>query len=140
MKTVQDVESLKREGRRLRARRVDEEKFVESSRETALQNGAFLTNVTHGGRVSGKYKGYAETEGLVTVAFPNGYVYQRGVRLSASNVTFSGVLEACLGDWARAYCDKRYGEIARKRAEVGILTHAAVQLRTLDPEFFPDIE
>jgi hypothetical protein len=134
MKAI-DIEQLKKNGRRLRTRRIDEK---EEARQAALvanflQEIIYLVN--HGGSVSGNYGHPAETEGLVTIAFPNGYVYQKGARLSASNPTKSGVIAACLGDWARAAVDPRHGERKKKATRKMLIWTATAALQELDPGF-----
>jgi hypothetical protein len=97
-------------GRRLRERRVDEhyEASFAQNLSTRTDQGPALIKVIHGGDVASSYGYPACTEGLVTVAFPNGDVYQWGARLPANAVTKSGVLAACVGDWARPISDERF--------------------------------
>jgi hypothetical protein len=134
MKAI-DIEQLKKNGRRLRTRRIDEKEEAKQAALAAnfLQEIVYLVN--HGGSVSGKYGHPAETEGLVTVAFPNGYIYQRGARLSASNPTKSGVIAACLGDWARPVVDPRYDDAKKKIAKCALVAAATEALQELDSDF-----
>jgi hypothetical protein len=118
------TEELKKDGRRLRERRVNEKWVADHRQGAAVLFGETMIDVTHGGAVSGRYGHAAETEGLVTVAFPNGDVVQFGARLNASNATRSGVLAACVGEQARAYVDPRFGESQKERARLHIIDAA----------------
>lgn len=94
-------------GRRLRKRQVNEVTTAKWTARRAQKADTPIVDVRHGGEWFG-HRDSAETEGLVTVAFSDGRVCQWGCRLSASKVTHSGVLAACLGDWARPIRDPRY--------------------------------
>lgn len=118
------TEELKKDGRRLRERRLDEERIAKNRKAAAVLFGETLIDVVHGGAVSGRYGHRAETEALVTVAFPNGDVVQFGARINASNATRSGALAACIDDLARAYVDPRFGEAAKERARLRIIDAA----------------
>jgi hypothetical protein len=112
-------------GRRLRERRVDEIKEAERLQDLAIIP---LVAITTGGDVPGNYGFPATTEALVTVAFPNGDVSQWGCRIRANAVTHSGILAACLGEWARPYADPRYGDKKRLRARELIIKSAEERL------------
>lgn len=122
------TEELKKYGRRLRTRRLDEKKIAGHRAASARLFDEVIIDVTHGGAVSGRYGHEAETEALVTVAFPNGDVVQFGDRLNASKATRSGVLAACIGEVARAHVDPRFGQHAKDRAKQAIIDAAEQRL------------
>jgi len=126
---------LEATGRRLLERRVDEIELGKSYVESAMESGETLVLVDHGGSVANNYGFPAQTEGLVSVAFPNGYLCQFGARLPANKVTSSGILAACLGDWARPYQDPRFSTEKAAQVRDLIIATAAEQLQVVDPEF-----
>jgi hypothetical protein len=99
-------------GRRLKERRVHETGFATWAQIHAKENP--VIEIDHGGDVAGSYGYPAQTEAIVTVAFPNGDVVQWGCRLRANAVTHGGILATCLGNWARAFGDDRFGEARRE--------------------------
>lgn len=113
-------------GKRLKERRAYEVGYAVYATKQAKKD-PFI-GVTHGGDVAGSYGYPADTEGLVTVAFPNGDVVQWGCRLRANGVTHGGVLATCLGEWARPYADTRFGEAKRQKARELILKSARERL------------
>lgn len=97
--------------RRLKVRRVDENRQIQQTLETARETGKPSIRATHGGSVANCYGYRADTEGCVTVAFPDGFVWQRIYRLPANKVTLSGVFQTCTG--YRGLFDDRFSA-ARK--------------------------
>lgn len=118
-------------GRRLKERRVDENCPVRIFRNRPPKE-PFI-QIAHGGDVAGSYGYPAQTEAIVTVAFPNGDVVQWGCRLRANGVTHGGILAACLGEWARPFGDDRFGEARRQEARELIITAARERLGSRTP-------
>src|SRR5262249_6939413 len=83
---------------RLRARRVDENKIASRTLARAIESDYPAISADHGGSVANAYRYPAETETLVTVAFPDGRVVQWHSRASANKVTYA---------WAGALFDRR---------------------------------
>jgi len=83
-------------GRRLRARRVDEEAFAYSVRGRALEEDRWIADVIHGGSVANAYGYSAETECVLAISDPNGIVVYWTGRASANKVTYRGAAEACV--------------------------------------------
>lgn len=115
-------------GRRLRERRVNETAIAQWGARTAKKAGTSKVDVRHGGEVSNGYDFPAETECLVSVALPDGRVCQWGARVPANKVTYSGVLAACLGDWARPIRDPRYSTDKAQKAHRMLLETAEARL------------
>jgi len=113
-------------GKRLLVRRVYEDRLARSLHKRSPADPIIV--VTHGGDVQGAYGYPAETEAIVTVAFPSGDVVQWGCRLRANGVTHGGILAECLGDWARPYADGRYSETMCEKARELIIKSARERL------------
>lgn len=90
---------------RLRARRVSEAAEADRALDDAMGDGRPTVRVQHGGSVANAYRYPAETETLVTVAFPDGRVVQFHGRRRANKVTTA---------WAGAAWDGRYSAATPK--------------------------
>lgn len=106
-------------GKRLRARRVDEEFFARFVSDTALEEAAWRVNVTHGGAVANSYGYKAETEGVLAISNPQGIVCYWTVRVPANKVSDRKVAEACvpgLGDIFDSRCGTERQRLAQEKA------------------------
>lgn len=83
-------------GRRLRARRVDEESCAIRAKERALEKGDWVALVDHGGGVANSYNYPAETECVLALSDPLGNVVCWVGRAPANKVTDRGAAKACV--------------------------------------------
>ena len=100
-------------GRRLRARRVDEDRIIASIAERAIRTDDWQFEVHHGGNVANSYGYPAETECVLVVSDPFGIVVLWAGRASANKVTERGAAEACLSGSGDLF-DQRIGSERRK--------------------------
>ena len=92
--------------------------------DAALEKKRVAIRAAHGGSVANSYGYKAETETLVTVAFPLGYVVQWHDRANANKVTFA---------WAGDLFDKRCGKARKKTSRQDWITKALQAIREKDP-------
>jgi len=104
---------------RLRVRRVDEKTQALETLERARARGEPTIRAAHGGAVSNSYGYPAQTEGCVTVAWPDGKLWQRVVRVSANKVTMGGVFRAATG--FEGLFDHRFGDRKKRRVRKAFL-------------------
>lgn len=83
-------------GRRLRARRVDEDYFARWTAERAEEVSDWVFDVNHGGDVCNSYGYRAETECVLAVSDPFGNVVFWVGRADANKITKRKAAEACL--------------------------------------------
>lgn len=104
---------------RRRVRRVNEDGQVEKAKELAAKEGKVIICVNHGGSVANAYKYPAKTEGVVTVAWPDGSVWQDMALLPANKVTLSGVFATITG--FRGLFDNRFSAEKKKSVRTQFL-------------------
>jgi hypothetical protein len=95
---------------RLRVRRVAEGTIAELAVAAAVEAGRPAIRADHGGGVANAYRYPAETETLVTVAFPDGRVVQWHGRAPANKVT-----RTFAGDLFDGRCGKERRALSRAR-------------------------
>lgn len=108
---------------RLRVRRVDEQLIAELALTRAVEKRRPIIRADHGGGVANGYGYRAETETLVTVAFPDGRVVQWHGRAPANKVTLT---------FAGDLFDKRCGEDRKNRSLGDWLGRAVAVLERKD--------
>lgn len=91
---------------RLKELRIDEAEEAESALNAARSRGEPVIRCNHGGSTPNGY--IRDTEGCVTVAFPDGRLWQYVKRVPAVRVTLAGVFRRVTG--MRGLFDKRYGK------------------------------
>lgn len=115
-------------GRRLVVRRTNEEWLLKGCLEKAKLSGIPRIWCNDGGTVANKYGYPAETEALLTCAFPDGRWLQILTRIPANKATYSGVASACCR-FAEApdihpCFDERYGRDKKDAARAAFIAWA----------------
>lgn len=109
--------------KRLRVRRVDEDAAAVAALDASREKGRAVIKACHGGGVANCYGYPAETEGCITIAWPDGHVWQRVVRLPANKVTFAGVFRCAWGE--PGLFDDRYTRANRRALAREVISYYA---------------
>ena len=105
---------------RLRVRRVDENFELQRAIESARSSRYPVIRCVHGGTVANWYGYPAETECIVTIAWPDGRVWQSGIeRIPANKATLAGAFRACMGEGV--LFDSRYSPARKQEVRNRIL-------------------
>jgi hypothetical protein len=117
---------------RLRKRRLDEHGIAVQAVGVARELGETVVTTFCGGEVGDHYGYSAKTEGALVIAWPDGTVIVRVVKLPANKVRPAGIAAAAAppGINARAAFDGRYSLKRREEARTHLAAAAARRLRT----------
>ena len=112
--------------KRLRVRRVDEDAAAVAALDAAREKGRAVIKACHGGTVANSYGYPAETEGCISIAWPDGHIWQVVVRLPANKATLSGVFRHAWGK--PGLFDDRYTRDHRRALAREVISYHAEKM------------
>ena len=129
MKTIRQITHIDNPIR-LRVRRVSEASLAGEAVQKAKESKRAWIMVDNGGSVANKYGYPADTEGVVSVGFPDGSSWTKVVRLPANKVSSSGVFRTVYGE--TGLFDRRFSKCKKEQVKKEFLDYVRRELGTVE--------